>query len=185
MFTGIIEDKGKIVSISGSKVRKINIRSELEVKKDDSVAVQGICLTVTDVTRTGFVVEAMRQTRGATTLSEWRAGNYVNLERALRIGDRLGGHMILGHVDEVGTMTKRKTNEYFFTIKQKNAHYLVPKGSVSIDGISLTVSSAAKRIFSVSLIPHTLKHTTFGTLRSGSRVNIEYDYLAKLLMSQK
>jgi riboflavin synthase len=127
----------------------------------------------------------MRQTRGATTLSEWHAGNYLNLERALRIGDRLGGHMILGHVDEVGTMTKIKTNEYFFTINQKNARYIIPKGSVSIDGISLTISSIAKNIFSVSLIPHTLKHTTFETLRIGSRVNIEYDYLAKLLMSQK
>ncbi len=185
MFTGIIEEKGRIVSISKSKVQKINIRSALEVKNGDSVAIQGICLTVTDVTKTGFVVDVMRQTHGVTTLAEWRAGNYVNLERALRIGDRLGGHMILGHVDEVGKMTKRKANEYSFTMNPKNAHYLAPKGSISIDGISLTIASISKSAFSVSLIPHTLKHTTFGTLRTGSRVNIEYDYLAKLLISQK
>jgi riboflavin synthase len=185
MFTGIIEEKGKITSISKSKVQKINIRSGLEVGQGDSVAIQGICLTVTDVTKTGFVVDVIRQTRGVTTLSEWRAGNHVNLERALRIGDRLGGHMILGHVDEVGKMTKRKANEYFFTINPKNARYLVPKGSVSIDGISLTIASISKSIFSVSLIPHTLRQTTFGALHTGSRVNIEYDYLAKLLMGQK
>lgn len=185
MFTGIIEEKARIISISRSKVQRINIRSALEVKKGDSVAVQGICLTVTHVTKTGFVVDAMRQTRGATTISEWRAGSHVNLERALRIGDRLGGHMILGHVDEVGTMARRQNNEYFFTITPKNTRYLVPKGSISVDGISLTISSIAKNTFSVSLIPHTLKHTTLGTLRAGSRVNVEYDYLAKLLMGEK
>lgn len=181
MFTGIIEEKGKIVSITKSTVLKIKIASGLQVKKGDSVAVQGICLTVTDVIKNGFTVDAMQQTLGVTTLGYWRAGDQVNLERALRIGDRLGGHIMLGHVDDVGKLVKIKSNEYSFEIDRKYTIYLVPKGSVGIDGASLTVSSINKTILSVSLIPYTKKLTTLGSLRIGRKVNIEYDYLAKFL----
>jgi riboflavin synthase len=181
MFTGIIEEKGKVISVSRSKVQKIVIESGLEVHKGDSIAIQGICLTVTDLTKNGFTVDVMRQTRGVTTLNDWRAGDHVNLERALRIGDRLGGHIMLGHVDEVGKLVQVRTNAYSFKISPKNAAYLIPKGSIGINGASLTIATAANNIFSVSLIPYTLNSTTLGELRTGAWVNIEYDYLAKLL----
>ncbi|UCG29977.1 MAG: riboflavin synthase [candidate division WOR-3 bacterium] len=181
MFTGIIEEKGRIKSISRSRIQKISIESELQVNKGDSIAVQGICLTITDATKNGFTVDAMSQTLGATTLKTWRGGDYVNLERALRIGDRLGGHIMLGHVDDVGKLIKIKSNEYFFQIEQGYSAYIVPKGSIGIDGASLTVSSIRNNIVSVSLIPYTLKHTALGSLRIGAEVNIEYDYLAKFL----
>lgn len=181
MFTGIIEEKGKIVSIAKGKVQKITIESGLEVKEGDSIAIQGICLTVTELGKNGFAVEVMRQTRGVTTLNDWRAGDHVNLERALRIGDRLGGHIMLGHVDEVGKLVTVKTNAYSFKVSPKNAAYLIPKGSIGINGASLTIATVANNVFSVSLIPYTLNNTTLGELRAGALVNIEYDYLAKLL----
>lgn len=185
MFTGIIEEKGRIVSTSRSKVQKIAIKSGLEVHKGDSIAIQGICLTITDLTKNGFTVDVMRQTRGVTTLTEWRAGDHVNLERALRIGDRLGGHIMLGHIDEVGKLFRIKSNEYFFKINPRNSSYLVPKGSIGINGASLTIASIANDVFSVSLIPYTQKNTTLEELRAGTSVNIEYDYLVKLLQKQQ
>jgi riboflavin synthase len=181
MFTGIIEETGKIVSVSRDRVQKIVIESGLEVHRGDSIAVQGICLTVTEIKKNLFTVDAMRQTRGVTTLSDWCAGNVVNLERALRIGDRLGGHIMLGHIDETGKLVRIKANEYSFQIKKENIDYVVPKGSIGIDGASLTIASINNNIFSVSLIPFTLNSTTLGKLRTGALVNIEYDYLAKLL----
>lgn len=180
MFTGIIEEKGRIQSISRSRVQKISIRSELELTAGDSIAVQGICLTVTEVTKSGFIVEAMRQTFGRTTLNDWRGGDHLNLERALRLDSRLGGHILLGHVDDVGKMVKIKSNEYFFEIDPSFSRYIVPRGSIGIDGASLTVSSVTGNVISVSLIPYTLKNTTLGSLRPGARVNVEYDYLAKV-----
>ena len=181
MFTGIIEEKGRISKIIPGKAHSIHIQSNLENRQGDSIAIQGICLTVTNVGEKEFVVEAMRQTERITTLSDWRVGDYVNLERALKIGDRIGGHILLGHVDELSTCIRIKTNEYFFRIAPKNRKYLIPKGSIAIDGVSLTVASISKHIFSVSLIPYTLKMTTLGNLKTGSFVNIEYDYLAKIL----
>ena len=185
MFTGIIEEKGKIYKILKGQVQKIFIHSGLEVKKGDSIAIQGICLTVTDVTKDGFQVDAMRQTRGITTMPEWQTKNFVNLERPLRIDNRLGGHILLGHVDELGKVIRMKGNEYYFQISTKNAKYLIPKGSIGIDGVSLTISSISKNIFSISLIPYTLENTTLGNLKIGSSVNIEYDYLVKILISKR
>ncbi len=185
MFTGIIEEKGKISKIVKSKIQKINIQSSLKNKKGDSVAVQGICLTVTEIDKKGFSIEVMQQTKGITTLFDWQIGDYVNLERALRIGDRIGGHILLGHVDELAKFIRKKTNEYFFQISPKNAKYLIPKGSIGINGVSLTISSISKNIFSVSLIPYTLNNTTLGRLKIGSFVNIEYDYLTKILIYKR
>jgi riboflavin synthase len=178
MFTGIIEEKGRISRLSGGKVF---IQSHLKLNKGDSIAVQGICLTVTDVNKNGFIVEAMKQTKGITTLSDWRTGNYVNLERALRFGDRIGGHILLGHIDEVGKFTRIKRNEYYFQINLENSQYLISKGSIGIDGVSLTIGKILKNVFSVSLIPYTLNNTTLANLKVGSSVNIEYDYLVKIL----
>jgi riboflavin synthase len=181
MFTGIIEEKAKIQKISKGVVQRIAIASSLETKQGDSISLQGVCLTVTDVKDEGFVVEAMRQTKRVTTVPDWHAGSYVNCERALRMGDRIGGHILLGHIDELGKMIRKQQNDYFFQISTENAHYLVDKGSIGIDGVSLTISNISRNIFSVSLIPHTLETTTLGGLKPGSFVNIEYDYLVKIL----
>lgn len=184
MFTGIIEEKGKILKVLKGSVQKIYIESGLKNKKGDSIAIQGICLTVTDINKKGFFVEAMRQTKRVTTLSDWRVGDYINLERALKIGDRLGGHIMLGHIDEVGKLIRRKGNEYYFQVSHNKTKHLLPKGSIGIDGVSLTISNVSKNIFSVNLIPFTLKNTTLGNLKIGSFVNVEYDYLTKFLKSK-
>jgi len=184
MFTGIIEEKAKISKISTARLQKISIQSGFEVKKGDSIAIQGICFTVTEILKNGFSVEAMKQTKDITTLSGWHAGSYVNLERSLEFGDRLGGHLLLGHIDELGKLIRVKGNEHFFQIRSENTKHLIPKGSIGIDGVSLTIHSISKNIFSVSLIPYTLKNTTLGNLRLGSFVNIEYDYIAKIIMAK-
>jgi riboflavin synthase len=185
MFTGIIEEIGKIAKISKGQIYRIEIQSNLEISNGDSIAIQGTCLTVTNRFKKGFSVEAMRQTKRVTTLSAWTAGNDVNLERALRIGDRIGGHIILGHVDEAAELIRIKGNEYFFQINPNNTKYLIPKGSIAINGVSLTISNISKNIVSISLIPFTLEKTTLGRLKNGSFANIEYDYLAKLLNPPK
>ena len=184
MFTGIIEEKTRISGISGGTLKRITIQSGLEVKKSESIAIQGICLTVTDYDNNNFTVEAMKQTKNITTSSYWRVGDYVNIERALMFGERMGGHFLLGHVDEVGRLLRIKENEYFFQSGPKNIKFLIKQGSIGIDGVSLTITSISKNIFSVSLIPYTLKQTTLGNLKIGSLVNIEYDYLAKIVVSK-
>ncbi len=181
MFTGIIEEKARIYAIKKGRVQRIQIVSKLDVQEGDSIAVQGICLTVVQKKKEGFIVEAMTQTAGNTTLNQWKTGDYVNLERALRLTDRIGGHIILGHIDEVGKLIRIRTNEYRFQIKKDNTRYLIPKGSIAIDGVSLTISDFQNNTFSVSLIPYTLKHTTLANLKAGMDVNIEYDYLTKIL----
>ncbi|UCG92154.1 MAG: riboflavin synthase [candidate division WOR-3 bacterium] len=184
MFTGIIEEKAKIYKIVRGRVQRIYVHSGLQINKGDSIAIQGICLTVTNVEKQGFSVEAMVQTGEVTTLSQWRVGDYVNLERPLRIGDRLGGHILLGHTDETGTLLRKRGNQYVFKISPRNSKYLIPKGSIGIDGVSLTIGTLSKNTFSVYLIPYTLSNTTFGSLKVGAAVNIEYDYLAKILFEQ-
>jgi riboflavin synthase len=151
MFTGIIEEKGKIANITKGKVQRIDIESTLKNKQGDSIAIDGICL------------------------------DRVNLERALTISSRLGGHILLGHVDETARVIRKKGNEYFFQISRKNQKYLIEKGSISINGCSLTIMSISNDIFSVSVIPYTLQNTTLGNLKIGSLVNLEYDYLIKIL----
>jgi riboflavin synthase len=129
--------------------------------------------------KNGFAVEAMAQTRGATTLERWKTGDPVNLERALKFGDRVGGHFILGHVDEVAKLIGIRGNNYKFQVSQQNAKYMVPKGSIAVDGVSLTITDITRNFVSVALIPYTLKNTTLERLKKGSFVNIEYDYLVK------
>jgi riboflavin synthase len=184
MFTGIVEEKARIYKISRGRVQRIFIHSELAINKGDSIAIQGICLTITEVNHHGFAVETMTRTKEITTLMRWRVGDYVNLERSLKIGDRLGGHILLGHIDETGKLVKKTGTQYAFQINLHNTKYLVPKGSIGIDGVSLTIGTVSKNIFSVYLIPYTLSHTTVGSLKVGTSVNIEYDYLAKILLSQ-
>ncbi len=185
MFTGIIEEKARIHKITQGAVWRIAITSHLETKTGDSMAVQGVCLTVTDVDKNGFTVEAVRQTKRVTTIPDWRAGNYVNCERALKVDDRIGGHLLLGHVDEVGKMIRKQENTYYFQTSRQNTRYLIDRGSIGINGVSLTINTVSGNLFSVSLIPYTLKTTTFSDLKPGAFVNIEYDYLVKILSARR
>jgi riboflavin synthase len=184
MFTGIIEEKGKITNIVKSKIPRIEISSNLGNKLGDSIAVNGVCLTVTVLHDKGFSVDIMQQTGTITTLRDWRINSYVNLERAVTLGTRLGGHILLGHIDEMAKCVRKKENEYFFKAARENTKYLIPKGSIGINGVSLTIRSAQGDIFSVSLVPYTLMHTTLDTIKIGSYVNIEYDYFAKILLAR-
>lgn len=167
------------MEIVRGRTSKLTVQSALEFKTGDSVAINGICLTVTGIMKSGFTVDATTQTKGATTLERWQAGDRVNLERALKLGDRLGGHFVLGHVDETAKLIRIAGNEYHFQIGAKNQRYLIPKGSVCIDGVSLTIGQVSRNVFSVSLIPHTIENTTFPNLRPGAFANVEYDYLLK------
>ena len=185
MFTGIIEEKGKIISIVKSKMIRIEVESKLETKVSDSIALNGVCLTVVAKSSKGFSVEVMEQTKEITTALGWRINSFVNVERAVALGTRLGGHILLGHVDEVVKCVRKKSNEYFFKASDGNKKYLVPKGSIGINGVSLTLKSVNGAIFSVSLVPFTLKNTTLDTIKIGSLVNIEYDYFAKILLAHK
>lgn len=185
MFTGIIEEKGKIINIVKSRVQKMDIESKLDNKLGDSIAVDGVCLTVIAINNRGFSVEIMQQTREITALPKWRVNAEVNLERAVALGSRLGGHILLGHVDEIAKLVRKTNNEYFFKTTKANRKYLIPKGSIGINGVSLTLASITNDIFSVSLVPFTIKQTTLGDLKIGSLVNIEYDYFAKILLAQK
>lgn len=186
MFTGIIEDKGIIRALSktGGNMIDIDIQSSLKVSPGNSIAVQGVCLTVVGVRKKGFMVQAMVQTQDITTLSSWRTGGTVNLERALSMDGRIGGHIMLGHVDETGRLIRISGNVYHFQVQPKNTGYLISKGSIGIDGVSLTIGSKSQNVFAVSLIRYTLKTTTLGNLRLRSPVNIEYDYLVKVLKSK-
>lgn len=189
MFTGIIEDLGKVQSIQkGSHSAKLRIASALivsDVKVGDSIAVNGICLTVTSYDSAGFVVDVMPETLKRTNLGELKPGQEVNLERALRLSDRLGGHLVSGHIDGVGTLSKCEKQDIAvileITYPRELGKYLVAKGSVAIDGTSLTVVDVRPDSFTVSLIPHTRGITTLGRRQPGDTVNLEMDVVAKYL----
>jgi riboflavin synthase len=181
MFTGTIEEVGTITKITKGMVRNITVASTLTNRVGDSIAIQGICLTVTDVTARSFSVQAMQQTKRITTLNDWRKGSKVNLERALKLGERLGGHIMMGHVDEVAKCIRQSSNALHFQISIPNAQYLVPRGSIGIDGVSLTISDISRNIFAVNLIPFTTAHTTLGAVRVNSFVNVEFDYITKIM----
>jgi riboflavin synthase len=186
MFTGLIETVGRIqraVRRQGNRVFTIQARFAAELKLGESVAVNGCCLTVTRTDKQGFDVEAVATTLAATTLGRLKTGDAVNLERALRAGDRLGGHFVQGHIDEVGKVRRIEQHSGHWTLAvetdRRNAHLLVEKGSVCVDGISLTVASARHGEFAVNIIPHTWENTNLKRRRAGETVNIEYDLLVK------
>jgi riboflavin synthase len=186
MFTGLIADVGSIEGIEldgdGATLR---IRSALaaDLREGDSIAVNGVCLTATTLSDDGFQAQAMIETLERSSLGALHAGAPVNLELAMRAEDRLGGHVVQGHVD--GTGIVRAVREQGFSrvleieIDRRLARYLVEKGSVAVDGVSLTVSALDEHGFSVSLIPETLERTSLGAIGEGSAVNIEVDILAK------
>jgi riboflavin synthase len=187
MFTGLIEEVGHIVSISrrGQMIDfTIGAQTILDdVNIGDSISVSGACLTVTTSGEKSFTVQAVEETLRRTTLGKISFGNPVNLERSLRLGDRLGGHLVQGHVDGTGRITSRKgtSGNVLLGIAPEPGleHYIAEKGSVAVDGVSLTVTFAKKGEFGVSIIPHTLQATTLEKIRSGDIVNLETDIIAK------
>ena len=210
MFTGIIEEVGKIDRISrGNRSARLRISCKdvtEGTKVGDSIAVNGVCLTATAVDGSGFEADVMDETVAMTSLATLKAGSSVNLERAMPANGRFGGHIVAGHVDCIGKITSIKKEEMAVvyeievisdadknTIAGKAAtssghmRYIVEKGSIAIDGISLTVASVSKKSFTVSIIPHTISNTTLADKKSGDIVNLETDiigkYVEKLLMT--
>jgi riboflavin synthase len=186
MFTGLIADLGRVVELdTGAGGARLRIATALagEVKEGDSVAVDGVCLTATAVDGDGFRTEAMPETLQRSSLASLAAGDAVNLELALRATDRLGGHLVQGHVDGTGTVIAVQPEGISRVVEieaePELTRYLVEKGSVAVNGVSLTVSALGEGSFSVSLIPETLTRTTLGAIASGAKVNIEVDVLAK------
>ena len=186
MFTGLIADLGTVVALDrredGARVR-VSTRLARELDEGDSVAVNGVCLTATEATEDAFAADAMTETLRRTSLGALREGVRVNIELPLRASDRLGGHVVQGHVDATGTI--RALREEGFSrvlavgVPPELSKHLVEKGSVAIDGVSLTVSALTGEGFEVSLIPETLARTNLGSLSEGEVVNIETDILAK------
>jgi riboflavin synthase len=186
MFTGLIADLGSVESVEAdADGATLSIRTRLagELAEGDSVAVNGVCLTASTVTEAGFRTQAMNETLRRSSLGALGPGQEVNLELALRAGDRLGGHVVQGHVDGTGAVSAIREEGFSrvldIEIEPDLARYLVEKGSVAIDGVSLTVSALSEDGFSVSLIPETLKRTNLGHVQEGAPVNIEVDILAK------
>jgi riboflavin synthase len=186
MFTGLIQDVGTVEAVeAGPDGARIRVVTELapEIAEGDSVAVNGICLTATTVDSAGFETEAMNQTLEVTTLGDLEAGAHVNLELAMMASDRLGGHIVQGHADGVGEVVGVEQDGFARRLRIGLApaaiRYVVAKGSIAIDGVSLTVADLGDSWAALSLIPETLERTTLGELAPGDEVNVECDVVAK------
>jgi riboflavin synthase len=185
MFTGIIEEVGEVVEVTEHGTnRDFWIRSNIsdQLRIDQSVSHNGVCLTVVELRNGSHRVTAVSETLDRTQLDELRKGSKVNLERSLRLGDRLDGHMVQGHVDATVQCTgiKDLNGSWWFTFRMPaHAHLLVAKGSICINGVSLTIADIDETTFSVAIIPYTFDHTTFRQLRVGEKVNLEFDVLGK------
>ena len=189
MFTGIVEELGQIKSMqvkSQDATLEIQATEVLsDAKVGDSISVDGACLTIRFLTSETFTVDVSAETLRRTTLGERKVGEQVNLERSLRLSDRLGGHLVLGHVDEVATIRSWADEGDASVMQVTMSHiakpYVAYKGSITVDGVSLTVSNVLTDAFEVTLIPHTKDVTTFGTKRTGDTVNLEVDIVARYL----
>ncbi len=186
MFTGIISDLGRVRAV----VKTGDTRFEFATRYDTatieigaSICCSGACMTVIDKGDGWFAISASDESLSCTTMGDWREGTPVNFERSLRMGDEMGGHIVSGHVDGVGeVMAVTPENESVrlrFRVPEKLAHFIAPKGSVAIDGVSMTVNEVEGHVFGVNVIPHTQEVTTLGRLKAGSRVNLEIDMLAR------
>jgi riboflavin synthase len=196
LFTGLVEEKATIVSVSKSAVADgetsdLRIQGEIccqNAEIGDSICVNGCCLTVVEIDGSEMTFQAGSETLSKTNLGQLSSGDSVNLERSLAVGDRMGGHYVTGHVDAVGTVAQR-TNDgqwatFWFEVPTKLTRQMANKGSVTVDGISLTLVEVLEDRFSVALIPHTLDLTTLGGRQVGDQVNIETDLLAKYVQQQ-
>ncbi len=197
MFTGIVEELGQVEKLESlADAVRISIAGPLVVtdaKIGDSISVNGVCLTVTSKTNTGFTADVMQETLNRSTLGSLESGSKVNLERPVTLATRLGGHLVQGHVDGMGKIISREKSQNWdvVTIEPPKdlLKYIVEKGSITVDGTSLTVASVDDQVFTVSLIPETLAKTTLGLVAPGDRVNLEVDvmakYVEKLMAAQK
>jgi riboflavin synthase len=191
MFTGIIETLGLIEDIKKEDANlQITIQSSItsELKIDQSVAHNGVCLTVIDINGNSYTVTAIRETIQKTNLSEWKIGDCTNLERAMKLGDRLDGHIVQGHVDQIGICKKIESSNgsWYFTFEydERLNNHTIEKGSITVNGVSLTVVNSKKSEFSVAIIPYTYENTNFKNFKIGTEINLEFDvvgkYIAKL-----
>ena len=187
MFTGIIEELGSVVEIEqlteSSRVRIAGPLVRSDLKQGDSVAVSGVCLTAAEVTADGFIADVMLETLNSSSLSGLKAGDFVNLERAMSSSSRYGGHIVQGHVDGVARIISISPSENWVVVKveipSELTKYVVHKGSITLDGVSLTVHQIDGNEITLSLIPETLRLTTFGKKQVGDKLNVEADILAK------
>ena len=188
MYTGIIETLGTVQEIKKEQDNlQITINSSItsELKIDQSVAHNGVCLTVVAITEDSYRVTAIRETIEKTNLSDWAVDDIVNLERAMKLGDRLDGHIVQGHVDQTGicTIIKEVNGSWYFTFEYDKSlqNITIEKGSITINGVSLTVVNSDENSFSVAIIPYTYEHTNFKTFKIGTRINLEFDVIGKYI----
>ena len=186
MFTGIIETLGTIQEIKKENTNlHISIASTItdELKVDQSVAHNGVCLTVVAINKNQYTVTAINETLEKTNLSDWKVGDLVNLERAMKLGDRLDGHIVQGHVDQIGVCTsiEEANGSWIYTFKydEKYNNITIEKGSITVNGVSLTVVNSKKNEFSVAIIPYTHEHTNFKNFKVNTKVNLEFDVIGK------
>ncbi|RLK59301.1 riboflavin synthase [Actinokineospora cianjurensis] len=187
MFTGIVEERGEVVAVEQlADAARVTIAGPLvtsDAKQGDSISVNGVCLTVVEHGGGSFTADVMRETLVRSGLAGIAAGDAVNLERAAAVGQRFGGHIVQGHVDGTGELVSRSPSEHWdvvrFGLPANLARYVVEKGSITVDGVSLTVVEVGPDWFTVSLIPETLRATTLGLREPGDRVNLEVDVIAK------
>ena len=187
MFTGIVEEVGRVGAVDARPgLTRLRITAERVLdglQIGDSIAVNGTCLTVVAFDDSGFEADASNETLALTTLGELDVGRALNLERAMRPTDRLGGHLVSGHVDGVGTVVHAwadgRAQRWVFEAPASLRRYIAAKGSICVDGVSLTVNAVDDRGFEVTLVPHTIAHTAFGETRAGDPVNLEVDLLAR------
>jgi riboflavin synthase len=192
MFTGIVTDIGEVLAVEdrAEGLRRLTIGCAYDsttIAIGASIACAGVCMTAVEASRSGnrdtFSVDAAAETLRLTTVGRWRAGTRINLERSLKMGDELGGHLVSGHVDGLADVVSREDltdmARLVLRVPKPLAKFIAPKGSVALDGVSLTVNDVTDDTFSVLIIPHTLGVTTFGTLKSGNQLNLEVDVMAR------
>ena len=186
MFTGIIESQGTIIELKNDKDNlQVTVKCDFtnELKVDQSVAHNGVCLTVVAIKEDCYTVTAIKETIDKTNLGNWEIGGIVNLERAMKLGDRLDGHIVQGHVDQTGICTKveEANGSWYYTFEYD--FYLnnitIEKGSITVNGVSLTVVNSKTNEFSVAIIPYTYEHTNFNTFKVGTKINLEFDVIGK------
>ncbi len=186
MFTGIITDLGRVRRLHRGDLAELTIATAFDtsaIPLGASIACSGVCLTVVGVAPGEFSVQASAETLACTTIGEWEEGSSVNLEKSLRVGDELGGHLVAGHVDGIARIGERRPEaesvRFVFEAPEELASFIAPKGSVAIDGVSLTVNEVSGARFGVNIIPHTLGCTNFGRASPGQRMNLEIDLIAR------